>query len=363
MARPRIDDVAKKAGVSKTAVSFAFNQPEHLNEATRDRILSVAAELGYHPSAIARGLAARRTGQIGLVVPQSTHDIFANPFLPELVRGIGDVCDTEGINLAIVPPVHGSIARSVAGALVDGLILLGMVPDHPELEQVKRSGLPVVAVDVEAWNGTSVIAADDADGMRQAAAHLRELGHRDVGAVLIAAHPDMPADEQSGLSARRLAGIRAGLDLAPGVDEDGEIRLRRVSASVSEEGGRAAFATLAADGLPSAIMTMSDITAIGVMGAAQDAGLQLPEQLSIVGFDDIPAAGWVTPRLTTVAQPIRQKGRLAASRLLAIIRSDDGTAPETGLLPTRLIVRGSTAPPGEPAFSVAPPKGGGVATS
>jgi DNA-binding LacI/PurR family transcriptional regulator len=363
MARPRIDDVAKKAGVSKTAVSFAFNQPEHLNEGTRERILSVAAELGYHPSPIARGLAARRTGQIGLVVPQSTHDIFANPFLPELMRGIGDACDAEGIAVVILPPTRGSIARSVASALVDGLLLLGLVPDHPELDQVKRSGLPVVALDVESWGGTSVIAADDVDGMRQAAAHLHELGHRDVAAVLIAPHPDLPADEREGLSGRRLTGIRAGLGLAADADTDGDLHLRLVSASVSEEGGRAAFAELAADGLPTAILTMSDITAIGVMGAAQDAGLRLPEQLSIVGFDGIPAAAWVSPRLTTVAQPIREKGRLAASRLLAIIRSEDGVEPGTELLPTTLVVRGSTAPPAGPALHAASPGGGGVATS
>ena len=126
--------MARRAGVSKTSVSFAFNQPENLNPATRDRILAVASELGYRPSPIARRLARRRTDQIGLVVPQSTHDIFANPFLPELVRGIGDVCDAEGIAVVIVPPVGGSIARAVDAALVDGLILLGLAPQHPDLE-------------------------------------------------------------------------------------------------------------------------------------------------------------------------------------------------------------------------------------
>src|SRR3989337_1779706 len=104
VARSRIDDVARRAGVSKTAVSFAFNQPEHLNTATRDRILAAADELGYRPSPIARRLTARRTQQIGLVVPQTTHDIFANPFMPELIRGIGDVCDAQGIAVVLVAP-------------------------------------------------------------------------------------------------------------------------------------------------------------------------------------------------------------------------------------------------------------------
>lgn len=343
MPRPRIDDVAKRAGVSKTAVSFAFNQPENLNETTRGRILAAAEELGYRPSPIARRLAARRTDQIGLVVPQSTHDIFANPFLPELVRGIGDVCDSEGIAVVIVPPTHGSIGKAVEAALVDGLILLGLGSDHPELDQVRRSGLPVVALDVED-SDVPVIAIDDVGGARLAAEHLRDLGHRDIGVVLIAAHPDTPGDERQGISARRLAGIRAGFGLAPGTDRGDTTILHILSAAVSEEGGRAAFAAFAGDDLPSAIMTMSDVAAIGVLNAALDAGLTLPHDLSIVGFDDIPAASWVSPRLTTVHQPIRQKGRLAAARLIEFIRSPDGRMPTRELLPTRLVVRGSTAP-------------------
>jgi DNA-binding LacI/PurR family transcriptional regulator len=348
LARPRIDDVAKRAGVSKTSVSFAFNQPDNLRPATRDRILAAAAELGYRPSPIARRLAHRRTDQIGLVVPQSTHDIFANPFLPELVRGIGDVCDAEGIAVVIVPPVRGSISRAVGSALVDGLILLGLVPDHPDLDEVRRAGTPLVALDVEDWYGVDVISVDDAHGAAQAAEHLRGLGHRDVAVVLIAEHPDSPVDEQHGISARRLAGVRSGFGLPPGVDEspNGGVRLRVLSTPVSEDGGRAALAALLADGVPpTAVVTMSDVTAIGVLTGAADAGLVVPDDLSIIGFDDIPAASWTTPRLTTVHQPIRQKGRRAAQRLIDAIRAGSDHDPRVELLPTRLVVRGTTAPP------------------
>ena len=281
MVRPRIGDVAQRAGVSKTAVSFAFNQPEHLNAATRERILAAAEELGYRPSPIARRLAARHTKQIGLVVPQSSHDIFANPFLPELMRGIGDVCDQRGIAVVVVPPVLGSIATAVKEALVDGLILLGLAPDHPELEQLRRAGLPVVALDVDSWAGAAIIAIDDVSGSRAAAAHLRELGHHDVAVVLIAQHPDTPGDEHQGISARRLAGIRegfagAGSSAAATSSNGAPVTLRILSAPVSEEGGRAAYEMLAENVLPTAVMTMSDVTAIGVMNAAIDAGLRLP---------------------------------------------------------------------------------------
>lgn len=352
MARPRIDDVARLAGVSKTAVSFAFNQPEHLNAATRDRIMAAASELGYRPSPIAQRLARRRTDQIGLVVPQSTHDIFANPFLPELVRGIGDVCDAEGIAVVIVPPVGGSIARAVRAALVDGLILLGLVTTHPDLDEVRRAGIPLVGLDTEDFVGHDVIGIDDSEGARRAAEHVHALGHRDVAVVLIAEHPDSPVDERSGISARRLRGVREVLG-------DDDARLRVLSTPVSEEGGRAAFAALIGDGgLPTAVLTMSDVTAIGMMGAALDAGLRIPEDLSIVGFDDIPAASWTTPRLTTVHQPIREKGRQAAQRLISAIRSGSDHRPVVELLPTRLVVRGSSAPPGGLGASAGPRKGG-----
>jgi DNA-binding LacI/PurR family transcriptional regulator len=338
--RPRIADVAKRAKVSKTAVSFAFNQPENLKAATRARILAAAEELGYRPSPLARRLAAQRTDQIGLVVPQSTHDVFANPFMPELLRGIGDVCDGEGIAVVIVPPIGGSIARAVEGALVDGLILLGLPPEHPDLELVRRSGLRVVALDVEVWGGADVIAIDDTGGARAAAEHLLALGHRDLAVVLIAEHPDSPVNEQQGITARRLAGIRAGLRPA----RDGRpAKLRLVSTTVSEEGGRAAFDALQADRMPTGVLTFSDVTAIGLMAAAIDAGIRIPEELSVVGFDDIPAAAWTAPRLTTVHQPIREKGRRAARRLIDSIRSNDGRGPVTDVLPTRLVIRGSTA--------------------
>ena len=344
--RARIVDVARHAGVSKTAVSFAFNQPSQLNEATLQRILAVAAELGYRPSPIARRLAARRTDQIGLVVPQSTHDIFANPFLPELIRGLGDACDAEGIAVVIVPPVRGSIERAVEGALVDGLVLLGLGPDHPELRRVRDAGTPIVALDTDAWADADVIGIEDELGAEAAGRHLVHLGHRDVAAIIIAPHPDFPGDERTGISARRLAGLRRGLGLPVdgSADGAGPIRLRVLSTTVSTEGGAAAFELLAADGLPGAIFAMSDVIAIGVMDAARNAGLALPDDLSVIGYDDVPAAAWMYPRLTTVHQPIREKGRRAATRLIELIRGDGTSPPRQDLLPTRLVVRGSTAP-------------------
>lgn len=350
MGRPRIGDVATRAGVSKTAVSFAFNQPEHLNAATRQRILAAAEELGYRPSPIARRLAARRTDQIGLVVPQPSHEVFANPFLSELLRGLGDVCDAENVAIVIVPPVGGSIARSVNEALVDGLVLLGMTPEHPELRQIRRAHVPIVALDIDEWADVDAIGIDDAGGARLAAQHLFELGHRDVAVLLIAQHPDMPIDERHGISARRLVGIREGFRLTSDFDADnGAVKLRLLSTPVSEEGGRRAFEELVPAGLPTAVMAMSDVTAIGVLNAARAAGCRVPEDLSIVGYDDVPVAAWSSPSLTTVHQPIREKGRRAARRLIDGVRAPTERRPVVEILPTRLVIRDSTGRPASPA--------------
>jgi DNA-binding LacI/PurR family transcriptional regulator len=361
MARPRIDDVARRAGVSKTAVSFAFNQPDNLNVATRQRILDAAAELGYRPSPIARSLATQQTSQIGLVVPQATHEILANPFIAELLRGLGDECDERGISLVIVPPVGGSIARSIAGALVDGLILLGLSSSHPELGQIRGARVPAVALDVDAWEGLDVIRIDDEGGARSATEHLRALGHADVAAVLITEDPTSLVSGDVGISGRRLAGFRTGLGL-DGTTHDGTNgnRLRVLASAVSIDGGRAAFDLLQEEGLPTAVVTVSDVTAIGILLAAADAGVRVPEDLSVIGYDDIPEASWTSPRLTTVHQPIRDKGRLAARILIDRIRSDGAVKPLTELLATRLVVRGSTGPP---VRAPSAPEGGGGANA
>jgi DNA-binding LacI/PurR family transcriptional regulator len=362
LARPRIDDVARRAGVSKTSVSFAFNQPENLNPATRDRIHAAAAELGYRPSPIARRMASRRTDQIGLVVPQPTHEVFANPFLPELLRGIGDACDPRGISLVIVPPVGGSIARAVEGALVDGLILLGLEPDHVELKRIRRSGVPIVALDVDSWGEAHVIAIDDAMGGREAARHLYALGHREVAVVLIAEHPDSRVDERAGISARRLQGIQEGFRDAQDGAGGTPVELRVVASPASEEGGRAAFDDLQRDGLPTAIIAITDITAIGILLAARESRVRVPADLSVVGYDNVPAAAWTDPPLTTIHQPIREKGRLAVERLVDLLGSRDGHRPASVLLPTRLVVRGSTSTPRTSGGThQRPPAGGGGA--
>ena len=344
--RPRIADVAAQAGVSKTAVSFAFNSPERLSLETAARIREVADELGYRPRSISRIATGANTMTIGLLAPQVLSVVFANPFYAELCGGVAAQTDAAGYGLLFVSPLHGSLIRALGRATVDGFIAVGLSEDHPEVEQIRRAGLPMVLVDGAALPEHASVESNDEVGARSAARHLLALGHRDF-VVIGVEPPNMPglfeysAGPTESVAWRRLTGYRQGLEL-------GGVRLRDeriVAGPATFEGGVATFRRIWEDGLrPTAILAMSDVMAIGVMWAAREAGLSVPDDLSVVGFDDLDLARHSNPPLTTVHQPIRQKGEESARLLLRMIANPDSERPEHKILDTRLMIRGSTAP-------------------
>jgi DNA-binding LacI/PurR family transcriptional regulator len=343
--RARIADVAKEAGVSKTAVSFAFNSPERLNADTAARIREVADSLGYRPHPVARMLAQKNTMTIGLLSPQVLSVAFANPFFPTLYGGVGDVADQAGYGLLFVSPLHGSLIRALGRATVDGFVAFGLSEDHPEVEQIRRTGMPMVLVDGYAFPEHGSVDSKDEVGARAAARHLLTLGHRDIVVVGVEppCMPDM-FDQNPGptetVVLRRLTGYRQGLELG-GVQLPDE---RVVVGPVTFDGGVAAFHRIWEDGLrPTAVLAMSDIMAIGVIAAARELGLRVPEDLSVIGFDDLEIAAHANPPLTTVHQPIAQKGEEAARLLLRMIEKPD-ERPGHKTLDTRFIIRASTAP-------------------
>src|SRR6202162_6363015 len=146
MSRVTIADVASAAGVSKTAVSFAFNNPSKLGHATLERVLQVANDLGYTPHPAARALSMRRSGTIGLLIPQRLSTVFANPFLSELIQGIGELCEVHDLTLLLVPPLDGSLEGAIRQASVDGFISLGLSPDDRALQMLERMGIATVLV-------------------------------------------------------------------------------------------------------------------------------------------------------------------------------------------------------------------------
>jgi alanine racemase len=342
--RPRIADVAREAGVSKTAVSFAFNNPSRLAAGTASRIREVAESLGYRPNPVARLLTQPRTMTLGVLTPQALAATFANPFFAEFSAGVAETAERLGYALQFISPLHGSLAPALDRATVDGVVAIGLSASHPEVEQVQAAGVPMVLVDSDDLPGCSSVVADDEAGAREAAEHLLSLGHREL--LVLAVEEPVGTNTRgrpaaSGVTARRLRGYRAAFAAA-----SRELRPDRVvAAAASIDGGAHAFRRSWLAGVrPTAVLAMSDAIAIGAMSAARDLGVVVPRELSVVGFDDIDIAGHVEPALTTVHQPIREKGAEAARLVLAGIEDRDPT-PQRRRLPTRLVVRRSTAPP------------------
>src|SRR5450756_1511933 len=187
MSRVTIADVAIAAGVSKTAVSFAFNNPEKLGQVTLERVLGVAHELGYAPHPAARALSMRRSGTIGVLIPQRLSTVFANPFLSELMQGLGELCEEHDLTMLLVPPLDGSLERAIRQASVDGFISLGLSPDDQALEVLDRIGIPAVLIDSEASPNHPAVTDDEEGGAEAAEMHVLEAAQREPALVVLPA--------------------------------------------------------------------------------------------------------------------------------------------------------------------------------
>jgi DNA-binding LacI/PurR family transcriptional regulator len=334
VSRVTIADVASAAGVSKTAVSFAFNNPNRLGPATLERVLGVAQDLGYTPHPAARALSTKRSGTIGLLIPQRLAIVFGNPFVSELIQGLGEQCDEHDLTLLLVPPLDGSLEQAIRMASVDGFISLGLGPDDSAVRVLERIGIPNVLVDSEGSTDHPAVNIDDEAGAEAAAKHLLGLGHRRIAILVL---PPVRAQRDPSPSVtRRLSGYRKAIDAA------GAPEPTTVIAGISVAAGGRAFESLPRGRHgPTGVLAMSDMAAIGVLGAAESARLRVPEDLSVVGFDDIPASAWTSPPLTTVRQPIVEKGKLAARILIQRMNGKSVDSPRP--LGTTLVVRKSTS--------------------
>ena len=345
--RARISDVATGAGVSKSTVSIAFNNPERLSPETVSRIRGVADEMGYRPHPVARMLAQRHTSTLAIVTPQALVVAFGNPFFSMFSRGVASVAEEFGYGLLFVSPLHGSLARAVGRASVDGFVVIGLGEDHPEVEQIRSARLPIVLVDSAAFPEHGSVTIDDEAGANAAAEHLIGLGHREF--LILAVEPPQtgvgvasPAiTALDSVSARRLRGYRAALE-RHGI----ELAEERIAVGPPTfDGGAAAVERAIDSGLAfTAVLAMSDVMALGAIHAAAGRGRTVPHDISVVGFDDIDEAENSRPALTTVHQPIREKGAEAARILLAAVDRRDADQPQHRRLETQLITRASTAP-------------------
>ncbi len=329
-----IGDVARRAGVGRGTVSRVINDRPNVDPGTRARVHAAIAELDYVPSPTARRLSLGRTQTIGVVVPYMT-----TPSVVERLRGIDAALVVAGYDM-IVFNIETVERRDAVLRLVprrervDGLLIVSVRPRPDEVERIRAANLPLVLIDVEQADVASVI-VDDIAGGRLAAEHLIGLGHRRI--AFLGDPPRLPLGFVA--SHLRLQGValalaEAGIVLPPGRIATGEH---------GRETAAALTARLMAEAEPpTAIVCASDTQAFGAMEALRSLGLDVPGDVSIVGYDDVELAGYLA--LSTIHQPLAESGRRAVERLLAAINGEAGpNGPET--LPVSLVVRVTTAPP------------------
>jgi LacI family transcriptional regulator len=329
-----IADVAARAGVSKTTVSRVLNGRGELDRETAARVRRVIEEMGYVPSARAVGLARGRTCIVGMLIPSLTW-----PWMGEVLQGAVDVVETAGYGLLLFTCNRGEesmrqFASQVSAQSFDGLLVIEPEGTLDYITKLHRGGLPVVLIDDRGHQPLfPSVATTNRAGGESAARHLLELGRRRPLVVT--------GIEAFGCTQERLAGFAevyaaAGLPLDPRLVVEGDFTF---------DSGRDAVRRLAEVGIGfDAVFAHNDLSAAGAIQAIREAGRRVPDDVAVVGFDDIPYASHTEPPLTTVHQPMREMGEAAARMLMSYFEGVPLPEPPN-VLPTTLIVRGSTRAP------------------
>jgi DNA-binding LacI/PurR family transcriptional regulator len=342
--------IAAELGVSRMTVSNAYNHPDQLSPELRARVLDTAKRLGYPgPNPLAATLSRGRVGALGLLFDDPLSYAFTDPAAVQFFGGIAAVCEQRQVGLVLVPVgagVEPSQTDLTRVALVDGFIAYCDIPDDERLAVIERRGLPMVIVDGPVRAGYPHVGVHDRVAARAAAQHLLDLGHRRFGIVTLPLVPDgregdADAERQAATrffcTGERLRGYREAIEAA-GIDW-ATVHVEERVPHGRDAGRSAGAALLDRADRPTALLAMSDELAIGAMQAAEERGIDVPGRLSVVGFDDTPAASQARPALTTIWQPHREKGETTARLLL------DGADPAADIaLPTELVVRASSAP-------------------
>ena len=335
--RVSIKDIAKAAGVSHSTVSRALSDSPLVSDETKARIQRLAKEMGYSPDSLARSLVTRQTYTVGVVVTT-----IADPFIAAVVQGIEATAQDHGYtvilcNSGAVPEREIAAVETLRSKRVDGVIVTSSRIGALYLEHLERIGVPIVLINnhnEESGRYTFTVTVDNQHGGRLATKHLIDLGHRRI------AYVTAPADHSSDMD--RMTGYQQALSEAELEPDPALI----IPGNGRADGGERALETLRSlDAPPAAIFCYNDMTAVGLMTAARRAGLSVPQDLAVVGFDDIPFATYFHPPLTTIAQPKIEMGQLAMKMALSLMPIGDGEAEEelsNVVVKGKLIVRAST---------------------
>jgi LacI family transcriptional regulator len=333
--RPTSADVASRAGVSRTTVSFVLNERDaSIPETTRRRVLDAARELGYHPDHSARGLAGGRSQTLALVLRQSAEQVAGDALLADVLRGLATAARSASHRVLVesLAPGESTYGEIVRSGRADGVVVSGPLFDDPELADLVADGFPIVIQGHVPGSPAPSVDVDNTASARLAVDHLLELGHRRIACITNARLAYTAA-------ADRLAGYRESLAMAgvpadPGLVEEG---------LYDAASGHRAMTRILERGRPDAVFAASDVVALGAIGALREAGLRVPDDVSVVGFDDIPLAAYFDPPLTSVRVPAFDLGLAVGRALLDRIAGRE--VPSRTLLSTELIVRASTGSP------------------
>jgi LacI family transcriptional regulator len=328
-----LEDIAKTAGVSRSTVSRVINDHPNVREDVRKRVLAVIEKTGYHPNAAARTLAGNRSQMIGLVLPRNVSSFFTDPYFPRLTQGIAQACNQHDLTLALFlvstkkdeEKIFPRVSRK---SLLDGILVQSGQIGDALIDRLLTTQMPFVIVGrPHNTNGLSYIDVDNVNAAYHAVAHLLRLGYRRIGTIHAATDSTVGIDRLEGYSK---ALRERGRDVDPALIVEGDF---------TEESGYFAMQKMLA-ARPDAVFAASDIMAIGAMRAIREAGLCVPDDIAVVGFDDLPLANPPDPLLTTIRQPVSQFGFMAVDILLDVIENGLNP-PRRVIMDTELIIRDS----------------------
>jgi len=332
---PTLEEVARLAGVSRSTASRVINDHPNVQPETRERVWQAIRESGYQPHAVARSLVTNRTQIIGMIIPEAVTTLFTDPFFPLLLRGATEVCNSHQYQLMLSlftarADQQGMYQRVLRNGYLDGVIVASASLDDPLIPDLLRDRIPFVSVGRHPNERVLYVDVDNVAGARMAVEHLIRLGHQRI--ATITGRLDMAAGQD------RLEGYRQALKAHHIPVDEGLI----VEGDFTEGSGMVGMQRLLSTS-PSAVFAASDMMAIGALKALHKAGWQVPQDIALVGFDDIPAASAVEPALTTVRQPIERLGSMAVEVLLSVLETSlqEEVPAQRIVLPTELVVRAS----------------------
>lgn len=348
MGNVTLQTIADHVGVSRMTVSNAFSRPDQLSAELRDRVLAAATELGYvGPDPRARALKRGNTGAVGVLLTKSLAYAFTDDVAMRFFGAIAEEVTSQGLALTLLSADETGTHVPARDVGMDGALVYSCDPTSPALGWLLKRQLPLVYVDQAEQTDIPSVNVDDYRGAQAAARHLLDLGHRKVGLLYSAPGPEIAIDQAPDPSLLPHAVRQRYLGWKNELDKAGATaRTAAVPMGGREQHYEAARQLLSLGERPTAVLCFSDVMAAEAIRAAHDLQLQIPEDLSVVGFDDSPVAMQLRPTLTTVKQDFAEKGRLAAKLMTEALATKAASAPARHyLLPTELIVRESTAPP------------------